>query len=73
MKNKLILGLLIIVGIIFSSYVGEPRRTYVIDVDTNEEAQDVILAKSKEGYRLVSLVAYSKGYTSSDFIIVMEK
>lgn len=74
MRNKLILGFLIIVGIGFFSYIGESRKTYVIEVNTSKEATDVILAKSRDGWKLISLTAYSGTTTFvDDFIIVMEK
>jgi len=73
MNNKLILTLLVIVAIMFFSYNNKQKQVYCEELDNSREVKNIILQKSKEGWKLVSLVSYNETQYSSDFIIVMEK
>ena len=73
MNFKYIIALVVILGIVFSSYNSIPKQIYCVDVDTSRDVKDIILQKSREGWKLVSLVSYNENQYSSDFIIVMEK
>ena len=73
MKNKII-TLVVILGIVFSSYNSTPRQVYCVDLERSTDVQEIILQRSKEGWKLVTLTSYVKGnYNGSYFILVMER
>ena len=74
MKNKLKYLVFIILLLAVTSFkFSNPRIVYAVDLDTANQVVETIKNKTKEGYKVVSVTAYSSGNYYSDFILIMEK